>query len=122
MRHASRRYLLADCCAKTGKVVSGSARRLFATAALLVLLSAGLGVGPREAAAQNACSSGCRAAYGACYKSTHDRSRCQTQLQRCLEGCIRSRETIHRRLGLSAWPASIARFGQMGTRFGKAFR
>ena len=41
--------------------------------------------------AQNACSAGCKAAYGACYKSSQDRARCQAQLQRCLEGCIRSK-------------------------------
>ena len=43
------------------------------------------------ALAQNACSSGCKAAYGSCYKSTHDRAKCQAQLQRCLEGCIRGK-------------------------------
>jgi len=37
------------------------------------------------------CSSSCKAAYGSCYKKSQDRSRCQAQLQRCLEGCIRSR-------------------------------
>jgi hypothetical protein len=108
---------MADCCAKNGKAVLGPTRRLFAAAALLVSLAAGLAMGPREAEAQNACSSGCRAAYGACYKSTHDRSRCQAQLQRCLEGCIRSRESTHRRLGLSARPGTIFRFGQ-GDRLG----
>jgi hypothetical protein len=37
------------------------------------------------------CTSNCRAAYGACYKSTQDRARCQAQLQRCLEACIRGK-------------------------------
>ena len=37
------------------------------------------------------CSSGCKAAYGSCYKKSQDRSKCQAALQRCLEGCIRSR-------------------------------
>ena len=43
------------------------------------------------AEAQGSCSGNCRAAYGTCYKSTQDRARCQAQLQRCLEGCIRSK-------------------------------
>ena len=30
-------------------------------------------------------------AYGACYKSTNNRQRCQAHLQRCLNGCIRSK-------------------------------
>ena len=37
------------------------------------------------------CSSGCKAAYGACYKKSQDRSKCQAQLQRCLETCIKSK-------------------------------
>jgi hypothetical protein len=37
------------------------------------------------------CSQSCKAAYGDCYKSTQNRSACQTQLQRCLEGCIASK-------------------------------
>jgi hypothetical protein len=39
----------------------------------------------------NSCTANCRAAYGSCYKSSQDRARCQAQLQRCLEGCIRSK-------------------------------
>jgi hypothetical protein len=46
---------------------------------------------PAAARAQTACSSGCKAAYGNCYKSTHDRAKCQGQLQHCLEGCIRGK-------------------------------
>jgi hypothetical protein len=41
--------------------------------------------------AVGSCSSGCKAAYGSCYKKSQDRSKCQAQLQRCLEGCIRSK-------------------------------
>jgi hypothetical protein len=41
--------------------------------------------------AEGSCSSNCKAAYGNCYKKSQDRSKCQAQLQRCLEGCIRSR-------------------------------
>ena len=33
----------------------------------------------------------CWEAYGACYKSTNNRQRCQAQLQRCLNSCIRSK-------------------------------
>jgi hypothetical protein len=42
-------------------------------------------------AAQNACSAQCRSAYGSCYKSSQDRPKCQAQLQRCLEACIRNK-------------------------------
>jgi hypothetical protein len=91
------------------------------------LLVAAVLAGP--AAAQNACSSGCRAAYGACYKSTHDRSRCQVQLQRCLEGCIRSRESNRRRSSLSGgahtpspFGRAIGHFGHAQAHFGKPFK
>lgn len=43
------------------------------------------------AAADSTCSNSCKAAYGSCYKSTQDRPRCQSQLQRCLEQCIRKK-------------------------------
>jgi hypothetical protein len=43
-------------------------------------------------ARSSTCSSSCKAAYGNCYKKSLDRSKCQSQLQRCLEGCIRSRK------------------------------
>jgi hypothetical protein len=59
-----------------------------APACALLLFAAALGLAPGAAHAQNACSGGCKAAYGSCYKSTHDRAKCQGQLQRCLEGCI----------------------------------
>jgi hypothetical protein len=56
--------------------------------ALFLAVLAGLWLPPASARAQTACSSGCKAAYGNCYKSTHDRAKCQGQLQHCLEGCI----------------------------------
>ena len=62
-----------------------------ALACALLLCAAALGLAPATARAQNACSGGCKAAYGNCYKSTHDRAKCQGQLQRCLEGCIRGK-------------------------------
>ncbi len=37
------------------------------------------------------CSASCKVAYGACYKKSQDRAKCQTQLQRCLESCIKSK-------------------------------
>jgi hypothetical protein len=40
---------------------------------------------------QDSCRSSCWEAYGHCYKSTSNRQRCQALLQRCLDGCIRSR-------------------------------
>jgi len=96
-------------------------------AMLVPVLTAFLLAAP--AAAQNACSSGCRTAYGACYKSTHDRSRCQVQLQRCLEGCIRSREFSRRRSSLSGGAHTptphvppMGHFGHAQIHFGKVFK
>jgi hypothetical protein len=40
---------------------------------------------------KESCSAACRTSYGACYKKSQDRAKCQSQLQRCLEGCIRRR-------------------------------
>ena len=94
-------------------------RRWLAAALLALSLLAGFGVWPSRVHAQNACSSGCRAAYGACYKSTHDRSRCQVQLQRCLEGCIRSRESNRRRSGLSGGSPALAPFERGPGRLGQ---
>ena len=95
-------------------------RRRLAAALLGLSLLAAVGVWPSRVHAQNACSSGCRAAYGACYKSTHDRSRCQVQLQRCLEGCIRSRESNRRRSGLSGGRPALHPFGRGPGRLGQA--
>ena len=65
---------------------------LLAAACALALAGSGTPLQPcAPALAQNVCSSGCKAAYGNCYKSTHDRTKCQAQLQRCLEGCIRGK-------------------------------
>jgi hypothetical protein len=94
-------------------------RRRLGAALLGLSLLAGWGAWPASAQAQNACSSGCRAAYGACYKSTHDRSRCQVQLQRCLEGCIRSRESSRRRSGLSGGGPALVPFGRGPGRLGQ---
>jgi len=111
-----------------GPVYLPGRRALLCLGAFLVLLLAAVPLaGP--AAAQNACSSGCRTAYGACYKSTHDRSRCQVQLQRCLEGCIRSRESGHRRSSLSGGASAptpharpMGHFGHAQIHFGKLFK
>jgi hypothetical protein len=58
---------------------------------LVAALLATLSVGYPAHAQANACSAQCRASYGNCYKSTQDRAKCQSQLQRCLEACIRSK-------------------------------
>jgi hypothetical protein len=55
---------------------------------------AGTGVLVAPAAEINAqgthsCRTVCWEAYGACYKSTNNRQRCQAQLKRCLDGCLR---------------------------------
>ncbi|HZT47278.1 MAG TPA: hypothetical protein VFA64_04840 [Hyphomicrobiaceae bacterium] len=65
---------------------------LIASAVLFVAVGlAAVTLPPCIVSAEASCSSGCKAAYGACYKKTQDRSKCQAQLQRCLEGCIKSR-------------------------------
>lgn len=58
----------------------------------LALAPALLSHAPAARAQQSAnptCSNSCKAQYGACYKSSQDRAKCQSQLQRCLEACIR---------------------------------
>ncbi len=55
------------------------------------LLAATLGMASEPARADSTCSNSCKAAYGSCYKSSQDRARCQSQLQRCLEACIRKK-------------------------------
>ena len=69
-------------------------RRYLTVAALAFVLLAGLGGGvvvPAELSAQTSCRATCWEGYGACYKSTNNRQRCQAHLQRCLNGCIRSK-------------------------------
>lgn len=63
---------------------------LIAASVLLLVALVALPTQP-VASGQQACSANCRAAYGSCYKSSQDRAKCQTQLQRCLETCIRSK-------------------------------
>jgi hypothetical protein len=65
---------------------------LIASAALFAAVGlAVLTVPPCVVRAEASCSEGCKAAYGSCYKKSQDRSKCQAQLQRCLEGCIKSK-------------------------------
>lgn len=42
-----------------------------------------------SAAGRHSCRTPCWEAYGHCYKRTNSRERCQSLLQRCLDGCIR---------------------------------
>jgi hypothetical protein len=127
MRCTWRGYLTAAC----GELGQTLPRRCLRLAALLLgcQIAAAVAVCSSPAVAQNACSSGCRAAYGACYKSTHDRSRCQAQLQRCLEGCIRSRHGAHRAYSIGAHRPSVFKvgralvpLGRAPVHFGKVFR
>jgi hypothetical protein len=88
-------YLKAACWAQLGQERTFVTRHRFISpapaCALFLAALAMLWLPPGTARAQNACSSGCKAAYGNCYKSTHDRAKCQGQLQHCLEGCIRGK-------------------------------
>lgn len=59
-----------------------------AAAAVLMLLVGGSSV---PCSAQGSCSEGCRAAFAACYRSTSNRSACESQFQRCLQGCVGSK-------------------------------
>ena len=65
---------------------------LTAPAGLLMAVALAALTLPTSAAdAQGSCSSSCRAAYGACYTKSQDRSKCQAQLKRCPESCIKSK-------------------------------
>jgi hypothetical protein len=71
-----------------------SLRRHIAIASAALLLAGVLLGGVVSTAVANnkeSCSAACRTSYGACYKKSQDRAKCQSQLQRCLEGCIRRR-------------------------------
>ncbi len=57
-------------------------------AALVMLLGAAT-LSEQAAAQNNSCRQACWHTYGACYKATSSRARCQAQLKRCLDGCIR---------------------------------
>ena len=57
-----------------------------AGAAALMLL---LGGASDPCSAQGSCSEGCRAAFSDCYRNTSNRAACESQLQRCLQGCVR---------------------------------
>ena len=68
-------------------------RYILIASAASVLAATLMGGMPATATANNkeSCSAACRTSYGACYKKSQDRAKCQSQLQRCLEGCIRRR-------------------------------
>ena len=59
-----------------------------AAAAVLMLL---VGGSTLPCSAQGSCSDSCRAAFGACYKNTSNRAACESQLHRCLQGCLGSK-------------------------------
>jgi hypothetical protein len=48
-------------------------------------------VAPPSAKAGDTCGTRCWETYGVCYKSTSNRERCQGQLLRCLNNCIRAK-------------------------------
>lgn len=60
-----------------------------ATAAAVLMLLVGGSTLPCNA--QGSCSDGCRASFGACYKNTSNRAACESQMQRCLQGCLSGR-------------------------------
>ena len=66
---------------------------LIVPARLVLAIALGAPAFPAGAARAEgpSCSASCKVAYGACYKKSQDRAKCQSQLQRCLESCIKSR-------------------------------
>jgi hypothetical protein len=59
--------------------------------AAVALVSPG-SVCPAGAQSSETCTNSCKAAFGACYKHTANRSACEAQLQRCLQGCLTFRK------------------------------
>jgi hypothetical protein len=68
-----------------------SLRRYIVIASAASVLVGALMVSTASGNNKESCSAACRASYGACYKKSQDRPKCQAQLQRCLESCIRRR-------------------------------
>ena len=62
---------------------------LSAAAGVVVALAGSLASG--RATAEETCRTRCWDAYGTCYRSTSNRQRCQGQLLRCLNNCIRAK-------------------------------
>ncbi|MBO0765113.1 MAG: hypothetical protein J2P50_11060 [Hyphomicrobiaceae bacterium] len=67
-------------------------RGVLPTVAGVLLAVVGVVVAP-PARSQETCRTRCWDAYGACYTSTSDRQRCQAQLLRCLNNCIRAKRS-----------------------------
>lgn len=63
---------------------------IVASAAVAMLMLGG-GSLPCGVLAQGSCSDQCRSAFNGCYKSTSNRAACESQLQRCLTGCLTSK-------------------------------
>jgi hypothetical protein len=66
-------------------------RFIVAACGFLLVLALGVLAAPSNVHAQASCRAACWESYGACYKATNSRQRCQAQLQRCLNGCIRTK-------------------------------
>jgi hypothetical protein len=66
------------------------------------------------ARADDSCRSRCWDAYGACYKSTSNLQRCQGQLLRCLNNCIRAKRAPASRAP-AASRSSAAAVYELGT-------
>lgn len=60
-------------------------------AGLLLYLAVAGGLGLAPASADSNCTDKCKAAYGSCYKSSQERARCQSQMQRCLWACLKKK-------------------------------
>jgi hypothetical protein len=62
-----------------------------AAAAAALMLFVGASSPSCSVQAQAGCSGDCKSAFGACYRATSNRSACEAQMQRCLQGCIASK-------------------------------
>lgn len=78
-----------------------------AAAGMVVALAGSLASG--RATAEETCRTRCWDAYGACYRSTSNRQRCQGQLLRCLNNCIRAKRRSTSKAPAAAAPAAEAK-------------
>lgn len=66
-----------------------SLARAIAAAVLMSVVGASTALCP--VSAQGTCSDTCKSAYGTCYRTTSNRTACEAEYQRCLQGCISSK-------------------------------